>query len=367
MSTPISLFDYGLPSELIAQEPVEPRDASRLLVLDRKTGEIQHRVFRDIVGELRAGDVLVMNHSKVFKARLRGRRFKKEFEVFLLRPLPDALPDSSVWHALVRPGRLAHVGNFISLAGGATPTVAEKRADGSLELAFPMSVEEVFAYADEQGEVPTPPYVKKTPETLETYQTVYAKDVGSVAAPTAGFHFTERLMNELRQKGVQFAFLTLHVGLGTFRPIKSQTLEEHEMHAEFVQIDSPTAERINAAKREGRRVIAVGTTTVRALEGVSQTVRSDGLRNTLPAEGFTGDVNLFITPGFEFRIVDGLITNFHLPKSTLLALVSAFAGRENILRAYSEAVREQYRFYSFGDAMFIRNPPFDELRADGEQ
>jgi S-adenosylmethionine:tRNA ribosyltransferase-isomerase len=343
MGTPIELFDYELPPERVAQEPVEPRDTSRLLVLARTTGKAAHKIFRDIAQELRSGDVLVMNNTKVFKARLRGKRFEKEFEVFLLRPQPGALPDASVWHALVRPGRLIHVGNFVELTGGAKPTVVEKRADGTIELSFPMSVAEVLAYADRHGEIPVPPYVEKVPEKLETYQTVYAKETGSVAAPTAGFHFTPRLMDELRAKGVQFEFVTLHVGLGTFRPVKSATLEEHEMHAEFVHIETDTARRIHAAKHEGRRVIAVGTTTVRALEG-----------SGVSEDGFAGDVNLFITPGFQFKVIDGLITNFHLPKSTLLVLVSAFAGRENVLDVYKEAVREGYRFYSFGDAMFIR-------------
>lgn len=342
MKTSVELFDYILPPERIAQVPVEPRDASRLLVLDRATGKMEHRTFRDIVDELRAGDVLVMNDSKVFKARLRGKRFEKEFEVFLLRPLEGALSGSSIWHALVRPGRMLHVGNFIELAG-LTATVAEKREDGSVVLTFPVSDADVFVFADEYGEIPVPPYVEKAPDQLSDYQTVYAKHTGSVAAPTAGFHFTRALIDELNAKGVQFEFVTLHVGLGTFRPMKSATLEEHQMHAEFVTIDSATAERINTAKREGRRVIAVGTTTVRALEG-----------SGIPADGFSGEVNLFITPGFDFNVVDALITNFHLPKSTLLVLISAFAGREHVLAAYAEAIKQGYRFYSFGDAMFIR-------------
>jgi S-adenosylmethionine:tRNA ribosyltransferase-isomerase len=343
MGTPIEQFDYVLPSERIAQEPVEPRDASRLLVLDRKSCAIEHKTFRNIVDELNAGDVLVMNDTKVFKARLRGHRFKKEFEVFLLRPLPDAMPGSSIWHAMIRPGKLAHEGNFIELSPDVSATVSAKREDGTVELAFPMSVEEVLGFADKRGEIPVPPYVQKAPEKFETYQTVYARETGSVAAPTAGFHFTKRLIEELRGKGVQIEFVTLHVGIGTFRPVKTTTLEEHEMHGEFVTIAPDTARRINEAKREGRRIIAVGTTTVRALEG-----------SGVPEGGFSGDVNLFITPGFNFKIIDALITNFHLPKSTLLVLVSAFAGREHVLKAYQEAIRLGYRFYSFGDAMFIR-------------
>ena len=341
MQTPVGQFDYVLPPERIAQTPIEPRDHSRLLVLGRQTGKIEHRKFFEIGDVLTAGDVLVMNDTKVFKARLRGKRFDKEIEVFLLRPLPGALEGSSVWHALVKPGKVVHEGNHIEIAG-LSPTVAVKRADGSVELAFPISVDEVLKFTDAFGEIPVPPYVDNAPASLDRYQTVYARETGSVAAPTAGFHFTPALISTLKAKGVQFEFVTLHVGLGTFRPVKTATIEEHEMHSEFVRIDPATAKRINAAKKEGRRIIAVGTTTVRALEG-----------SEVPETGFDGDVNMFITPGFHFKIIDALITNFHLPKSTLLVLVSAFAGREHILAAYAEAIKEGYRFYSFGDAMFI--------------
>ncbi len=343
MPTPIDLFDYVLPPERIAQEPVRPRDTSRLMVLDRVTGERQHKRFFEIVDELREGDLLVMNDTKVFKARLRGRRFAKEFEVFLLRPVADALPGAAVWHALVRPGKLVHVGNNIQLADGVMATVVDKLSDGSVRLSFLMSNEEVIDFANRYGEIPVPPYVEKAPENFNDYQTVYARETGSVAAPTAGFHFTPELIEKLKGKGVQFAYVTLHVGIGTFRPVKTATLEEHEMHSEFVEVTPETAAIIHAAKREGRRVVAVGTTTVRALEG-----------SGVPETGFVGDVNMFITPGYAFKIVDALITNFHLPKSTLLVLVSAFAGRENILAAYNEAVEKDYRFFSFGDAMFIR-------------
>lgn len=357
MPTSVSLYDYVLPPERIAQEPVSPRDSSKLLVLDRKTGERKHGTFRDIAGELKAGDLLVMNDSKVFKARLHGKRFAKEFEVFLLRPLPDALDGASLWHALVRPGKKLHVGNAIEI-GGLKPTVVEKHEDGSVTLAFTVSEEEVFAFCDAFGEVPVPPYVEKAPDDASKYQTVYAKEKGSVAAPTAGFHFTPELIEKLKSQGVQFAFVTLHVGLGTFRPVKSDTLEEHQMHAEHVMISSETAAAINAAKAEGRRVIAVGTTTVRALEGVAARVpltRGDDRGSVLvPENGFSSDVNIFITPGYGFKVIDALITNFHLPKSTLLVLVSAFAGREHVLAAYKEAIEMGYRFYSFGDAMFIR-------------
>jgi len=341
MATPISLFSYILPPERIAQEPIEPRDHSRLMVLDRKTGAWQHRRFFEILDELRAGDLLVLNDSKVFKARLHGRVWGKNVEVFLLRRHSVADGKQEKWETLLKPGRIVTVGEQIVFED-LVATVLEKKKDGVVWVSFDKPFEEVLAYTDAHGEVPTPPYVKSVLSDLSKYQTVYAKETGSVAAPTAGFHFTPRLLEKVKAKGAQIAFITLHVGIGTFRPVKTETLEVHEMHAEFVMIGSGTAGRIAAAKREGRRVIAVGTTTVRALEG-------GGIE-----EGKLGDVNLFITPGFEFRIIDGLITNFHLPKSTLLVLVSAFAGRESVLRAYEEAVRMGYRFFSFGDAMFIR-------------
>jgi len=338
MPTPISLFDYDLPAELIAQYSVEPRDQAKLLVLDRATGEVEHQHVFDLPRLLHAGDVLVFNNTKVFKARLMA---EGGMEVFLLR---EVAPQH--WEALVKPGRKLVVGSGIGL-GGIGPigpigpiTVLGKNPDGTVILDMGCSRENVLRYCDAFGEVPIPPYVDKTADALENYQTVYAKEVGAVAAPTAGFHFTKRLLDELKAMGVQMEFVTLHVGLGTFRPMKTKTLEEHKMHAEWVSIDAGTADRLSVAKREGRRVIAVGTTVVRTLEAT-------GLKP------FTGEVNIFITPGFEFKIIDGLITNFHLPKSTLLALVSAFAGRERILAAYEEAKKRGYRFYSFGDAMFL--------------
>lgn len=332
MSTPISLFDYHLPPEQIAQAPMRPRDRSRLLVLDRGTGAMAHKRFFEIADELRSGDVLVMNDTKVFKARLAAGTI----EVFLLRG------EGTRWSALLRPGRKVKVGDALDL-GGMVATVAAKNEDGTAELEMDRGFDEVLSFTDAHGSIPVPPYVDKAPEKLEDYQTVYAKETGSVAAPTAGFHFTPELIASLKETGVQFEFVTLHVGIGTFRPVKTETLEEHEMHREYVSIDAATAGRIWAAKREGCRVIAVGTTTVRALEG-----------SGVPESGFAGDVNLFITPGFDFKIIDGLITNFHLPKSTLLVLVSAFAGRDHVIAAYEEAVRLGYRFFSFGDAMFVR-------------
>lgn len=354
MSTPVSFFDYKLPSEFIAQHSVEPRDQAKMMVLDRASGAISHQHIFDLPSLLRASDVLVFNDTKVFKARLMA---ENGLEVFLLRKVGE-----QKWEALVKPGKRVVVGSEIGLCGlgligpigpmSLGPiTVLEKRKDGTVILDMGCSRENVLRYCEAHGEVPIPPYVKKNPQTLEGYQTVYAKKVGAVAAPTAGFHFTKRLLDNLKAMGVQIEFVTLHVGLGTFRPMKTATLEEHHMHAEWVSIDAGTADRLNAAKGEGRRVIAVGTTVVRTLEGIATLSSAHATRQML--RPFTGNLNLFITPGFSFNIIDGLITNFHLPKSTLLALVSAFAGREQILSAYEEAKMMNYRFYSFGDAMLI--------------
>jgi S-adenosylmethionine:tRNA ribosyltransferase-isomerase len=375
MGTPTKDFDYHLPTDLIAQHSAEPRDHSRLMVIERETGQWGHKRFYDLLEELRAGDVLVMNDTKVFRARLEAsiqpvslrracpayrqaggrqaggaprrspsdrtvvRAGNLSMELFLLRPRGTA------WDVLVKPGRHVNVGDTIVL-DGVTGRVLSK--SDVVSVAFNVSDQALINYANAHGRIPIPPYVHEMPVRLEQYQTVYAKETGSVAAPTAGFHFTEELLEKIRAKGVEIHPVTLHVGLGTFRPMKSETIEAHEMHSEFVAISASTAQAINRAKQEGRRVIAVGTTTVRTLEGVVQDDKS------LPYHGFSGDVNLFITPGFPFKIVDALLTNFHLPKSTLLVLVSAFAGREHILAAYHEAIREKYRFFSFGDAMFIR-------------
>ncbi len=345
-------FDYHLPSERIAQCSVEPRDHSKLMFLDKHSGAVEHKQFFEITDHLGKGDVLVMNDTKVFRARLRGRVGEKEIEVFLLRARGE-----NVWDVMLRPGKLVDVGGEIVV--GEMKGEAIEKAD-VVRVRFDRSAEEVVLYANEVGEIPIPPYVSEQPSELEQYQTVYAQETGSVAAPTAGFHFTDELLGEIRMKGVEIVFVTLHVGVGTFRPVKTETLEEHEMHSEFVSVSAQAAERIDLAKQQGRRVIAIGTTTVRTLEGVAKewlTFPHHGEEmsaTVLPGTGFEGDVNLFIKPGFEFQVVDALITNFHLPKSTLLALVSALAGRENVLRAYGEAIKEKYRFYSFGDAMFIR-------------
>jgi S-adenosylmethionine:tRNA ribosyltransferase-isomerase len=362
MATPVSLFDYELPPELIAQHSVEPRDHSRLMMVDRVTGERQHKRFYEIIDELKPGDVLVMNNTKVFRARLEATVGDKTIELFLLRPR------DGVWEVLVKPGRYVHAGDKIRLGDHEGKVLAKKDV---ISVAFDVSDQTLIDYANVHGQIPIPPYVHELPEKLEQYQTVYARETGSVAAPTAGFHFTQELLKTIRTKGVEIHYVTLHVGLGTFRPMKSETIEEHQMHSEFVTIEASTAQAINCAKQEGRRVIAVGTTTVRTLEGVAALSGPPpfqggdrGGYHVLSESGFIGDVNLFITPGFNFKVVDALITNFHLPKSTLLVLVSAFSGlpfvastkegREHILAAYKEAVREQYRFFSFGDAMFIR-------------
>ena len=337
-------FDYDLPEEMIAQQPIEPRDQSKLLVLDRKDNGISHYHFYDLPEFLQAGDVLVFNDTKVFPARVQARMEGRGVEVFFLRDIGDKR-----WEVLLRPARKVSVAAQLDLGDGQMAAVQEKRANGVAVIQTSWTHEETLAFLATHGETPLPPYVKNTSITSERYQTVYAKTLGSVAAPTAGFHFTSELLEKIKAKGVHVEFLTLHVGLGTFKPIKSETLEEHVMHPEFVEIEKDVVGRINAAKQQGRRVIAVGTTSARALEGVA--LLHDG---KLPDSGFVGEVNLFITPGFVFKVIDNLLTNFHLPKSTLLVLVSALAGRENILRAYEEAKANKYRFYSFGDAMFIK-------------
>lgn len=333
-----SLFDYTLPPDRIAQKPMEPREAAKLLVMDRASGNIKDKKVGDLPDLLKAGDLLVFNDSKVFKARLKAEVSSKysrdvglKVEIFLLRP------DGDLWMAMAKPGKKLHTGTRLIFQDGSKATVVGKRDDGTVDLDFNMAHGRVFGLADSYGEVPVPPYVEPTEENTSVYQTIYAKNVGSVAAPTAGFHFTEDLFKKLEAKGVKKAFVTLHVGVGTFRPIKSDTLEEHVMHEEWAEVPQQTRNAIEETKKNGGRVIVVGTTAMRALESG---VESD----------FT---KLFITPGYEFKVADGLITNFHLPKSTLIVLVSSFAGRERVLAAYKHAIDNGYRFYSFGDAMLI--------------
>ncbi|MDW7981141.1 MAG: tRNA preQ1(34) S-adenosylmethionine ribosyltransferase-isomerase QueA [Verrucomicrobiales bacterium] len=350
-------FDYSLPAELIAQAPCAQRDQSRLLVLHRRTGLIEHRVFRDVLDYVVGGDVLVLNDSRVIPARLIGRAAGTggKFEILLLEEL-----ERNLWQALVRPGRRARIGTQIIISSNSPCEIAAeivgKTAAGQYTVQF-KNVPNILSVLDSVGEVPLPPYIRRpggktTDEDRKRYQTVYARKNGSVAAPTAGLHFTEELLEQIRAKGVEVRFVTLHVGVGTFAPVRASKVEAHRMHSERYEISAETAEAICAAKKDGRRIIAVGTTTVRVLESVA-------LDNGGMVRAGAGRTSLFIYPPFKFRVVDALITNFHLPRSTLLMLVSAFAapgettGRELILRAYQEAIALRYRFYSYGDAMLI--------------
>ena len=334
-------FWYELPEELIAQTPLEQRDASRLLVLDRVSGDINHRHFYDVIDYLKPGDCLVMNDSRVLPARLLGHRpTGGAVEVLLLRDLGD-----KKWECLCKPGRKMQPGNEVIFGDGElTATVLEVREDGNRVVEF--HYEGIFLEVLERlGKMPLPPYIKAELSNQERYQTVYSKDVGSAAAPTAGLHWTPELLEKAREKGIKLAFVTLHVGLGTFRPVKAEEISEHHMHAELCMLSQETADILNETKRAGGRVICVGTTSCRTLESL---VSEDG---TFEAKSKWTDI--FIFPGYTFKAMDGLITNFHLPESTLVMLVSAFAGREHVLAAYEEAVRERYRFFSFGDAMCI--------------
>ena len=335
-------FDFYLPEELIAQTPLERRDASRLLTLDRRTGETGHRHFYELPALLRPGDCLVMNDSRVLPARLIGRRPTGGVcEVLLL-----TVRGGDLWECLVRPGRKLKQGARISFGEDElTAVVEEEIEDGKRLVRFRW--QGIFLEVLERlGKMPLPPYIKAELRDRERYQTVYSRVSGSAAAPTAGLHFTPDLLKQLEGMGVKLCYITLHVGLGTFRPVKAEDLRDHEMHAEFCQISQEAADRINETRQSGGRVICVGTTSCRTLESFAA---EDGTLS--PRSGWT---NIFIYPGYRFKALDGLITNFHLPQSTLLMLVSALAGREHVLAAYQEAVRERYRFFSFGDAMLIQ-------------
>lgn len=334
-------FWYELPEELIAQTPLEKRDTSRLLVMDRKTGQVKHQHFYDIIDHLNPGDCLVMNDSRVLPARLLGHRpTGGAVELLLLRDLGD-----KKWECLAKPGRKLQAGQEVVFGNGElTATVVEVQDDGNRVVEF--HYEGIFLEVLERlGKMPLPPYIKAELQDQERYQTVYSKNVGSAAAPTAGLHFTNDLLEKIRAKGVRTAFVTLHVGLGTFRPVKAEEISEHHMHSELCMISKETADILNETKREGGRVICVGTTSCRTLESL---VNEDG-----SFEEKAKWTEIFIFPGYTFKAMDGLITNFHLPESTLVMLVSAFAGREHVLAAYEEAVKERYRFFSFGDAMTI--------------
>ena len=334
-------FYYDLPQELIAQTPLEQRDASRLMVLNRQTGEISHRHFHDILDYLNPGDCLVMNDSRVLPARLLGHRPTGGMaEVLLLRDLGN-----KCWECLVKPGRKLQPGSTVIFGDGElTATVRDVQEDGNRVVEF--HYEGIFLEILERlGKMPLPPYIKAELADQERYQTVYSREVGSAAAPTAGLHFTKELLEEIRAKGVKTAFVTLHVGLGTFRPVKAEEITEHHMHSELCMMNAETADILNETRKNGGRIVCVGTTSCRTLESL---VGEDG---TFCAASRRTDI--FIYPGYRFRAMDALITNFHLPESTLVMLVSAFAGREHVLHAYEEAVKERYRFFSFGDAMFI--------------
>ena len=340
-------FFFNLPEELIAQTPLQQRDSSRLLTLDKTTGEVCHRRFYDILDELREGDCLIMNDSRVLPARLLGSRVRSDgtlggaCEVLLLIDRGD-----NVWECLVRPGKKLRTGAKVSFGGGDLVGEVIGEVEGGNRL-VKFTYEGIFLEVLERlGQMPLPPYIKEELQDRERYQTVYSKHNGSAAAPTAGLHFTRELMEKIEQKGISIGYVTLHVGLGTFRPVKEDDITDHDMHSEYCVISRETADLINRTKAAGGRVICVGTTSCRTLESWAA---EDG-----HMEEKAGWTNIFIYPGYRFKVLDALITNFHLPESTLIMLVSALAGRENVLSAYEEAVRERYRFFSFGDAMFIR-------------
>ena len=335
-------FDYELPEELIAQTPLKDRASSRLMVLDKVTGNIEHKKFSDITDYLKAGDVLVINDTKVIPARLMGTKVDTGAVIELLL-LKDMGNDE--WECLSRPQKRLHIGTIIKFSDELSAKVTSLLEDGvtHVKLLYKGILMEIL---DRLGEMPLPPYIHEKLKEKDRYNTVYAKNIGSAAAPTAGLHFTKELLSALKEKGVIIANVTLHVGLGTFRPVEVDDINNHKMHSEFYQMSEETADILNQAKKEKRRIIAVGTTSTRTLETIMG--KYGEFRNC------SGNTDIFIYPGYEFKAIDGLITNFHLPKSTLVMLVSALAGKDHILNAYKEAVKEKYRFFSFGDAMFIK-------------
>lgn len=334
-------FNYDLPKELIAQEPAEPRDSCRLMMVDKKTGEWEHHHFRDILDEIREGDVFVFNNTKVIPARLYGKKKDTGGKVEMLLLTPKG---NDTWEVLVNPGRKALPGVEIEFAENCYCKVLDKTEFGGrlVEFQYDGNFDSLL---DQIGEMPTPPYIHKKLGNNDEYQTVYAKYKGSAAAPTAGLHFTPELMEEMKKKGAKLLFVTLHVGIGTFRPVSEENIEDHEMHKEWYTVSEETAKEVNAARAEGRRIIAVGTTSVRTLESAGQS----GI-----LESGSGWTQLYIYPGYQWHMVDAIVTNFHLPESTLVMMMASFAGREHILAAYEEAVKQKYRFFSFGDAMFLR-------------
>ena len=335
-------FNYNLPSELIAQSPLERRDSSKLMILDRYSGDIKHSKFDSIIDELDNNDILVMNDTKVIPARLYGVKedTKAAIEILMLKE-----EEKDIWQCLVKPAKRIKVGTIVNFSDKLKAECVEVRDEGIrvFKLIYDGILYEIL---DELGEMPLPPYIHEKLTDKDRYQTVYAKNIGSAAAPTAGLHFTDELINKIRSKGIKIVFITLHVGLGTFRPVNVSDVTKHKMHSEFYSMDKSTAEVLNKAKQEGKRIISVGTTTTRTLE----TIMSE-YGEFRECSGFT---DIFIYPGYKFKAIDGLITNFHLPKSTLLMLVSAFSKKEIIMNAYNEAIKNNYRFFSFGDSMFIR-------------
>ena len=339
-------FYYDLPEELIAQFPSPERDKCRLMVLDKTSGKVEHKIFSDIIDYLSPLDMLVVNSSKVIPARLLGKTDKTggDIELLLLRAL-----EGGEWETLVRPGKRAKTGATFSFGGVLRAEVKEVLDDGNRIVSFSYDTEKyknIYEVLDAVGNMPLPPYITKKLENKNDYQTVYAKEEGSAAAPTAGLHFTEELLEKIKNKGVGYGEVTLHVGLGTFRPVKARKIEEHLMHGEYFHISDEVAEEINKRRAAGGRIIAVGTTASRVLESVTD---DEGTVHAI-----SGETGIFIYPGYKFKAVDALITNFHLPESTLIMLISALAGKDNVMNAYAEAVRERYRFFSFGDAMLIR-------------
>ncbi len=339
----VSDFDFYLPEELIAQHPLEKRDSSRLMILDKKTGIIEHKYFHDVIEYLNEGDTLVLNNTRVMPARLIGEKEETggKIEFLLLKRI-----QGDKWECLAKPGKRAKVGQKFTFGEGKlTCTVVDIVEEGNriIEFSYDGIFEQVL---DELGEMPLPPYITEKLEDKERYQTVYSKEKGSAAAPTAGLHFTEELLKQIKAKGVNIAYLTLHVGLGTFRPVKVEDINEHIMHSEYYLLDKENADIINKTKKNGNKVIAVGTTSTRTLETIGD---ENGFVNEQ-----SGWTDIFIYPGYKYKVIDELITNFHLPESTLIMLVSALAGKKNVMNAYNEAVKEKYRFFSFGDSMLIK-------------
>ena len=338
----LSEFNYYLPEELIAQTPIEKRDESRLMVLDKETGQIEYKTFKDIINYLEPGDCLVRNNTKVIPARLYGKKETgANVEFVLLKNI-----EGDIWEAMVRPGNKLHQGAKVIFGDGLLKAeILDSLPDGTRKVQF--SYDGIFnEILDKIGLMPLPPYIHESLKDNDRYQTVYAKYDGSAAAPTAGLHFTNELLKQIEEKGIDIANVTLHVGIGTFRPVKEENIEEHHMHTEHYYIKEEDAEKINKAKKAGKRVIAVGTTSCRTIETIAD---ENGF-----VKACEGDTGIYIYPGYKFKCLDALITNFHLPESTLLMLVSALAGKENIMNAYEEAVKEKYKFFSFGDAMFIK-------------